>query len=119
MGFLAKGVPATTVAAMANEPLSMGLTIGNPSPIKKYEDLKGAPISVSTGGSLTMWLAREFSRRMGWGPNGIKTIPLGVNQAQVAALKAGRSRDSSPLRRWATLWRRAATGASSWNSAIT
>jgi ABC-type nitrate/sulfonate/bicarbonate transport system substrate-binding protein len=89
MGFLAKGVPATTVAAMANEPLSMGLTIGNPSPIKRYEDLKGAPISVSTVGSLTMWLAREFSRRMGWGPMGIKTVPLGVNQAQVAALKAG------------------------------
>ena len=26
---------------------------------------------------------------MGWGPMGIKTVPLGVNQAQVAALKAG------------------------------
>ena len=89
MGFLAKGVPATTVAAMANEPLSMGLTIGNPSPIKRYEHLKGAPISVSTVGSLTMWLAREFSRQMGWGPMGIKTVPLGVNQAQVAALIAG------------------------------
>jgi NitT/TauT family transport system substrate-binding protein len=89
MGFLAKGVPSIAVAAMANEPLSMGLTISNPSPIKQIEDLKGAPVSVSTSGSLTMWLAREFSRRMGWGPNGIKTVPLGVNQAQVAALKAG------------------------------
>src|SRR5205085_12252174 len=74
MGFLAKGVPATTVAALANEPLAMGLTIGKDSPIKRYEDLKGAPISVSTAGSLTMWLAREFSRRMGWGPMGIKTV---------------------------------------------
>src|SRR5438270_9752809 len=89
MGFLAKGVPSITVAALANEPLAMGLTVGKDSPIRKYEDLKGASISVSTGGSLTLWLAREFSRRMGWGPAGIKTVPLGVNQAQVAALRAG------------------------------
>jgi len=89
MGFLAKGVPAIAVAAMANEPLSMGLTIGSPSPIKKYQDLKGATVSVSTAGSLTMWLAREFSRQMGWGPTGMKTVPLGVNQAQVAALRSG------------------------------
>lgn len=89
MGFLVKGVPAIAVAAMANEPLSMGLTIGNPSPIKKTEDLKGAVVSVSTAGSLTMWLAREFSRQMGWGPEGMRTVPLGVNQAQVAALRSG------------------------------
>ena len=89
MGFLAKGVPAITVAAMANEPLSMGLTIGKNSPIKSYDDLKGAIVSVATGGSLTFWLAREFSRQRGWGPAGIKTVPLGVNPAQVAALKAG------------------------------
>jgi ABC-type nitrate/sulfonate/bicarbonate transport system substrate-binding protein len=89
MGFIAKGVPAITVAAMANEPLAMGLTIGKNSPIKNFDDLKGATVSVSTGGSLTMWLTREFSRQRGWGPTGIKTVPLGVNPAQVAALKAG------------------------------
>src|SRR5262245_62404184 len=82
MGFLAKGVPATTVAAMANEPLAMGLTIGKNSPIHGYDDLKGAIVSVSTGGSLTFWLVREFSRQRGWGPTGIKTVPLGVNPAQ-------------------------------------
>lgn len=89
MGFLAKGVPSMAVAAMANEPLAMGLTIGKNSPIKTYDDLKGATVSVSTGGSLTFWLVREFSRQRGWGPAGIKTVPLGVNPAQVAALKAG------------------------------
>jgi NitT/TauT family transport system substrate-binding protein len=89
MGFLAKGVPSVTVAAMANEPLAMGLSIGKSSPIKTYDDLKGATVSVSTGGSLTFWLVREFSRQRGWGPAGIKTVPLGVNPAQVAALKAG------------------------------
>jgi NitT/TauT family transport system substrate-binding protein len=89
MGFISKGVPAMTVAAMANEPLAMGLTIGKSPAIKSYDDLKGATVSVSTGGSLTFWLVREFSRQRGWGPAGIKTVPLGVNPAQVAALKAG------------------------------
>ncbi len=89
MGFLAKGVPAIAVAAMANEPSAMGLTVGKNSPLKTYDDLKGATVSVSTGGSLTFWLVHEFSRQRGWGPNGIKTVPLGVNPAQVAALKAG------------------------------
>ena len=89
MGFIAKGVPAMTVAAMANEPLSMGLTIGKNSPINSYDDLKGKRISVSTAGSLTLWLVREFSRQRGWGPTGINTVALGVNQAQVAALRSG------------------------------
>jgi len=89
MGFLAKGVPALAVAANANEPLTMGLTVGKNSPIKTPDDLKGATVSVSTGGSLTYWLVREFSRQRGWGPSGIKTVPLGVNPAQVAAMKAG------------------------------
>src|SRR4051812_2811343 len=89
MGFIAKGVPAITVAAMANEPLAMGLTIGKNSPIKDYDDVKGKTVSVSTGGSLTLWLIREFSRQRGWGPTGVTTVPLGANPAQVAALKAG------------------------------
>jgi NitT/TauT family transport system substrate-binding protein len=89
MAFIAKGVPAITVAAMANEPLAMGLTIGKNSPIKGYDDVKGKTVSVSTGGSLTLWLMREFSRQRGWGPTGVTTVPLGANPAQVAALKAG------------------------------
>jgi NitT/TauT family transport system substrate-binding protein len=89
MGFLAKGVPAIAVAALANEPLSMGLSIGKNSPIRTYDDLKGKLVSVATGGSLTFWLAHEFSRQRGWGPNGIRTVALGVNPAQVAALKSG------------------------------
>jgi NitT/TauT family transport system substrate-binding protein len=89
MGFLAKGVPAIAVAALANEPLSMGLSIGKNSPIKTHDDLKGKLVSVATGGSLTYWLAHEFARQRGWGPNGIRTVALGVNPAQVAALKSG------------------------------
>jgi ABC-type nitrate/sulfonate/bicarbonate transport system substrate-binding protein len=89
MGFFAKGVPARGIAAMANEPLAMGLTVGFNSPVKQPDDLKGALVSVSTGGSLTYWLVREFSRQRGWGPAGIRTVFLGVNPAQVAAMKSG------------------------------
>ena len=67
MGFLAKGVPAKAVGALANEPLSMGLIVGADSPIQKPQDLKGRKIGVTTNGSLTYWLARELSRQMGWG----------------------------------------------------
>jgi NitT/TauT family transport system substrate-binding protein len=89
LGFIVKGVPARGVAVLANEPLAMGLTIGKNSPIKQPEDLKGATVSISTVGSLTFWLAHELSRQMGWGTTGIKTIPIGVNSAHVAALKTG------------------------------
>jgi NitT/TauT family transport system substrate-binding protein len=87
MGFLAKGVPAKAVGALANEPLSMGLIVGPTSAIKSPRDLKGAKIGVTTNGSLTYWLARELSRQMGWGSEGIETVALGAISAQFAALK--------------------------------
>jgi len=87
IGFLAKGVPAKAVGAIANEPLSMGLVVGPSSAIRTPGDLKGAKIGISTEGSLTYWLARELSRRMGWGSEGIKTVALGAISAQFAALK--------------------------------
>src|SRR5579859_6408688 len=89
MGFLAKGVPAKAVGVIANEPLSMGLVVGPSSAIRTPGDLKGAKIGISTVGSLTYWLARELSRRMGWGSEGIRTVALGAISAQVAALKRG------------------------------
>jgi len=89
MGFLAKGVPAKAVGALANEPLSMGLIVGASSTIRKPEDLKGAKVGVTTNGSLTYWLARELSRQMGWGSEGIETVALGQISAQFAALKRG------------------------------
>jgi ABC-type nitrate/sulfonate/bicarbonate transport system substrate-binding protein len=89
MGFLAKGVPAKAVGVIANEPLSMGLVVGASSAIRTPGDLKGAKIGISTVGSLTYWLARELSRRMGWGSEGIRTVALGAISAQVAALKRG------------------------------
>jgi ABC-type nitrate/sulfonate/bicarbonate transport system substrate-binding protein len=89
MGFLAKGVPAKAVAALANEPLSMGLVVGASSNIRDPKDLKGAKIGVTTAGSLSYWLVRELSRQMGWGPGGIEPVAIGAMSAGFAALKRG------------------------------
>src|SRR5262249_14645523 len=89
MGFLAKGVPAKAVGALANEPLSMGLIVGASSTIRAPHDLRGAKIGVTTTGSLSYWLARELSRQMGWGSEGVAPVALGAMSAAVAALKRG------------------------------
>ena len=89
MGFLAKGVPAKAVGALANEPLSMGLIVGAAPDIQKPDDLKGKKIGVTTNGSLSYWLVRELSRQMGWGSSGIEPVGLGAMTAMVAALKRG------------------------------
>jgi ABC-type nitrate/sulfonate/bicarbonate transport system substrate-binding protein len=87
MGFLVKGVPAKAVGVIANQPLSMGIVVGPRSTIGAPGELKGTKIGISTEGSLTQWLARELSRRMGWGSDGIQTIALGAISAQFAALR--------------------------------
>ena len=89
MGFLAKGVPAKAVGALANEPLSMGLIVGAAPDIQKPDDLKGKKIGVTTAGSLSDWLVRELSRQLGWGSTGITPVALGAMSGMVAALKRG------------------------------
>jgi NitT/TauT family transport system substrate-binding protein len=89
MGFLAKGVPAKAVAVLANEPLSMGLIVGASAAIKTPQDLKGTRIGVTTAGSLSDWLARELSRQLGFGSNGIEPVALGAMTTMLAAMKRG------------------------------
>jgi ABC-type nitrate/sulfonate/bicarbonate transport system substrate-binding protein len=89
MGFLAKGVPATVVGVVANQPLSMGLIIGKNSKARTVSDIKGTKIGVSTNASLSYWLARKLSELQGWGPNGVRTVPLGALPSNIAALQAG------------------------------
>jgi ABC-type nitrate/sulfonate/bicarbonate transport system substrate-binding protein len=89
MGFLAKGVPAKAVGALANEPLSMGLIVGASPAIKTPQDLKGTKIGVTTAGSLSDWLARELSRKLGFGSDGITPVALGAMTAMLAAMKRG------------------------------
>ena len=87
MASIAKGAPLQAVASYAGPPLYLLLIARSELPIKTVKDLKGTTIGVSTAGSLTDWLARETSRREGWGPDGIHTKPLGGVPTLVSALR--------------------------------
>jgi ABC-type nitrate/sulfonate/bicarbonate transport system substrate-binding protein len=87
MASIAKGAPLQAVASYAGPPLYLVLIVRSELPIKTVKDLKGTTIGVSTAGSLTDWLARETSRRQGWGPDGIHTKPLGAVPTLVSALR--------------------------------
>src|SRR5262249_55342108 len=56
MAFMAKGVPAKAVAAMAGVPRNMAVMVGYNSSIKTVDDLKGKKLGVTTAGSLTDWI---------------------------------------------------------------
>ena len=89
IAFVEKGSPMLAIAAIADAPGTIMLVVLKDGPVKTEDDLKGRTVSVSTAGSLTFWLAKELSRRHGWGNDGIKVAPLGTPTAQVAALKTG------------------------------
>jgi ABC-type nitrate/sulfonate/bicarbonate transport system substrate-binding protein len=87
LGFLAKGVPAIGIAALAGSPYNMALMVPLNSPINSAADLKGKRIGVTTAGSLTDWLTKQIAVEQGWDSTVIATVPLGDTKAQVAAMK--------------------------------
>jgi NitT/TauT family transport system substrate-binding protein len=89
MGYVVKGVPARAVASIAEEPRNMSVVVINSSPVKTVDDLKGKRIGVTTGGSLTDWLARRLAADRGWGHDGVEVIPLGEMRTRLAAMKSG------------------------------
>jgi NitT/TauT family transport system substrate-binding protein len=89
LGFRAKGVPAIGVAAMYGPPANLALTVLSRSSIRTAADLKGKSVGVTTLGSLTDWLTRKLSQQQGWGPDGIKVVPLGAVPARLAAMERG------------------------------
>jgi len=88
IAFEVKGAPMLAVAALADAPRTMMLVVAKDGPVKNEDDLKGRMVSVSTVGSLTYWLGQQLSRTHGWGPDGIKLVPLGTTTAQAAALRS-------------------------------
>ena len=88
MGFIVKGVPQKAVGALYGNPDNFGIIVLPDSPLKSAQDLRNKTVSVSSTAALTFWFVKELSNRMGWGPNGIKPVPLGADTAQIAALKA-------------------------------
>lgn len=86
--FIAKGVPALAIAEIAGPPVDMALIVRADGSITKPEQLKNGKIGVTTVGSLTDWLAREFARQQGWGDNGVEPVAVGSIRAGTSALLA-------------------------------
>jgi len=87
-GFVAKGAPQRGVGQMAGPLNNIAITVRNDGSIKSVADLKGKNIGITTSGSLTDWCAQEFSRRQGWGSQGMTIVGLGSPQGMVSALMA-------------------------------
>jgi NitT/TauT family transport system substrate-binding protein len=89
MAFMAKGVPAKAVAAMAGVPRNMAVMVGFNSTAKAVDDLKGRKLGVTTVGSLTDWIGKRINTLKGWGAEGITTVPIGGMPPARAAIKTG------------------------------
>jgi ABC-type nitrate/sulfonate/bicarbonate transport system substrate-binding protein len=87
MAFMAKGVPAKAVAAMAGIPTNMAVMVGANSAIRTVDDLKGKRIGVTTVGSLTDWIGKRIGVVKGWGPAGIAIVAIGGMEPARAAMK--------------------------------
>jgi NitT/TauT family transport system substrate-binding protein len=87
--YVAKGTKELAVASIVGPPTLVDLVVRKDSPIKTVADLRGKTVSIISVGSLTEWLARELSRRQGWGSDGIKVQAVGSAAAQSAMLQTG------------------------------
>jgi ABC-type nitrate/sulfonate/bicarbonate transport system substrate-binding protein len=89
MAFMAKGVPAKAVAAMAGVPRNMAVMVGYNSDIKTVDDLRGKKLGCTTVGSLTHWIGDRINQVKGWSSNGITMVPIGGMPPARAAVKTG------------------------------
>jgi len=89
MGFLAKGVPAKAVAAMAGAPMNMSMVVSYDSPIKTLDDIKGKRVGITTVGSLTDWLLKRVVSGKKWAPTDVTAVTVGGMDSTKAALKTG------------------------------
>jgi len=89
MGFILKGLPAMTVAAISNKPYETDMLVRADSAIKTVADLKGKKVAVSNIRGYPSWLTIALSRHEGWGPDGMTLVATGAQPASIAALKTG------------------------------
>lgn len=87
LGFIAKGLPAMTVAAVSNAPFDTMMVVGTQSPIKGIADLKGKHIAVSNLRGYPSWLIKELAKHEGWAPDAINLVETGSQTASIAQMK--------------------------------
>lgn len=86
MQLAVKGAPEKAVALVMGAPMNIVLVVNADSSIATPDEIRNKKVAVSSTTSLTAWLAREFSRRQGWGPDGIQLVPLGSVEGMNAGL---------------------------------
>ena len=87
LGFIAKGSPAMTVAAVSNAPFDTMMVVGTLAPIHGIADLKGKHIAVSNLRGYPSWLIKELAKHEGWPPDAINLVETGSQTASIAQLK--------------------------------
>jgi ABC-type nitrate/sulfonate/bicarbonate transport system substrate-binding protein len=87
MAFMAKGVPAKAVAAMAGAPMNMSMVVLYDSPIRTLDEIKGKRIGITTVGSLTDWLLKRVVADKRWSPGDVTAVTVGGMDSTKAALK--------------------------------
>jgi NitT/TauT family transport system substrate-binding protein len=89
LALVAKGQYALAVGVITTGPRQTTLIVRNDNPMQSPAELKGKTVGISTAGGLSDWVVRQLSRKLGFGPQGIKAVALGQDSAQVAALRTG------------------------------
>jgi NitT/TauT family transport system substrate-binding protein len=89
LSLVAKGRHALAVGVITKGPRQTTLIVRNDNPMTSHAELKGKRVGISTAGGLSDWVVRQLSRRLGFGPQGITSVGLGADSAQVAALRTG------------------------------
>ncbi|HKT16726.1 MAG TPA: ABC transporter substrate-binding protein [Stellaceae bacterium] len=89
LGYIVKGAPVMTVAAITNAPRESVMLVGQSSPIKTVTDLKGKKVAVSNIRGYPAWLALKLSEHEGWGPHGMDIVATGSQPASMAMLRTG------------------------------
>jgi ABC-type nitrate/sulfonate/bicarbonate transport system substrate-binding protein len=89
LGYIVKGAPVMTVAAITNAPRESVMLVGQNSGIKTVAELKGKKVAVSNIRGYPAWLALKLSEHEGWGPHGMNIVATGAQSASMAVLKTG------------------------------
>ncbi|HXQ54022.1 MAG TPA: ABC transporter substrate-binding protein [Stellaceae bacterium] len=91
MALIAKGAPEIAIAAIADSPAFMGISVGSQFAGSGIDSLKGKKIGVTTSGSLTDWLVAKLNQAKGWtGDDRAVAVAVGGSPtAAFAALKIG------------------------------
>ena len=89
MALIAKGAPM--LAVCEDEGTFPFLSIGVPwdSPVKSPRDLEGKKIGITSPGSLTDWMAKEFARHEGWPADSVQRVAVGGATADAIAAFRG------------------------------